>query len=1191
MARLTFRQGIIRHGRSPGQSFFLQQNGQFVDLLISPEQTIIAFADGTTDYLFTESVTNNQLWGPFTLTGQDYWLYWDIDRITGVHTHGHTTLTPVYGTTAPATPVNGQMWFNTSAMKMYEYNGASWVQVLRVFACKYRNNQFFSPVDGVSIETNFTGTQVGSAGNVTKNIGSLVFDASGNPIVNQSGQFFTTEDAFTTGIPTGASLKVNNILIRARATQNIAAYQVVVFTQYNKIKRAAPFDFLDKVYGIVEEDISTNASGNVIMEGIIYNQSWDFSDSINFPDMSGSINDPIYITSSGTLTTNIALAIPGQVPLGAIIGQQSIIFNPGIYGYGTGGASGDHGSLTGLGDDDHTQYHNDTRGDARYYTQSIADILFAPIVHAHTKADIADFSHTHIEADISNLDKYTQAQTNALLNAKVSKSGDTMTGALTLPSDPTSALQAATKQYVDAIAAGIAAKDSVAVATTTDLNATYSATGGTGGTGEFTGVDITNLDGALDVAYDFILTSRVLVKNQTDAKQNGIYIITDQSNPLLATLERAPDHDGAPAAEVSPGNFTFISGGTEHGGSGWVILAGTATGPSDIIILNTDDMNWGQISSATAYTAGNNINITGANVINVKDVIDGGTIDALTWNGHSVTVSGSPLPADNQVLLFNSSTTDWENDYLPLIRNSDNSSNVTINTTTGAIGVLTPSTLSLNSAGNTTITSSLAFSTNSTGNTTFTAGTSSILLNNTSDITLTSDKVIINPTGNNGIVVLNSNGFTSTLTTPLLSGNTQFVLPGNTGSSGQVLSTDGTGVTSWITSSGGGSAYCIKDGDGDTFVSVGFGASPTCTDSGSNHIRIQAGDPPAYDTEGGNVVIRSGLGNNLASGTITLEAAPGEGGAYRGGDINIRSGSGDGKDGGSIRIESGDVVGYGNSAGHVYVYAGDGGGGTMNTAGNVIIQGGSLYAPDYGYNGGNVHLRTAYGNMITGDIYLAPGAAGGETYGGQGSIIVQRFGSGGSENPDLRFYNKTLDGFAAIIGPIGPIDDGNFEGYQLELPRYSALLNGQILAVNDIIERIPDVFTHKLEFVDVPYDLAGQGYGALSDGDVILRFIANRSFVLLSDSHRGYADTAPTGTDAVFTVERKTCAACSPTTLGTITFTAGNQTPTFSGFSDTIISEAHIVTITCTTASAIEDVAITLGGRIGNDILPPPPEL
>lgn len=36
---------------------------------------------------------------------------------------------------------------------------------------------------------------------------------------------------------------------------------------------------------------------------------------------------------------------------------------------GVGGVT-DHGALTGLNDDDHTQYHNDARGDVRYYTKS-----------------------------------------------------------------------------------------------------------------------------------------------------------------------------------------------------------------------------------------------------------------------------------------------------------------------------------------------------------------------------------------------------------------------------------------------------------------------------------------------------------------------------------------------------------------------------------------------------------------------------------------------------------------------------------------------------------------------------------------------------------------------------------------------------------------------------------------------------
>jgi len=37
----------------------------------------------------------------------------------------------------------------------------------------------------------------------------------------------------------------------------------------------------------------------------------------------------------------------------------------------------DHGALSGLADDDHAQYHNDVRGDARYYTQTLANARFS----------------------------------------------------------------------------------------------------------------------------------------------------------------------------------------------------------------------------------------------------------------------------------------------------------------------------------------------------------------------------------------------------------------------------------------------------------------------------------------------------------------------------------------------------------------------------------------------------------------------------------------------------------------------------------------------------------------------------------------------------------------------------------------------------------------------------------------------
>ena len=72
--------------------------------------------------------------------------------------------------------------------------------------------------------------------------------------------------------------------------------------------------------------------------------------------------------------------------------------------------------------------------------------------------------------------------------------------------DPTSAQDVATKAYVDSVAEGIAWKDSTRVATT--ANITLSGPGST-------------IDGITMVSGD-----RVLVKDQTTASENGVYICT-----------------------------------------------------------------------------------------------------------------------------------------------------------------------------------------------------------------------------------------------------------------------------------------------------------------------------------------------------------------------------------------------------------------------------------------------------------------------------------------------------------------------------------------------------------------------------------------------------------------------------------------------------------------------------------------
>jgi hypothetical protein len=62
------------------------------------------------------------------------------------------------------------------------------------------------------------------------------------------------------------------------------------------------------------------------------------------------------------------------------------------------GLTTDHGELSGLDGDDHPQYHNDTRGDARYYTQSQVDTAISNH-HAPSSTDHDDRYYTETETD------------------------------------------------------------------------------------------------------------------------------------------------------------------------------------------------------------------------------------------------------------------------------------------------------------------------------------------------------------------------------------------------------------------------------------------------------------------------------------------------------------------------------------------------------------------------------------------------------------------------------------------------------------------------------------------------------------------------------------------------------------------------------------------------------------------------
>ena len=159
-----------------------------------------------------------------------------------------------------------------------------------------------------------------------------------------------------------------------------------------------------------------------------------------------------------------------------------------------------------------------------------------------------------------------------------------------------------TKGYVDAVKQALDIKESVKVATTANLAYTYANGAGTLTAG---GVGAVSLDGiALDTAHTDAVPQRILVKDQTDAFQNGIYTITTCGDASYAlVLTRAVDADVA--ADLTGGTFVFVEKGTVGGDNGFVFTHdGTPT-------LGTTALNVSQFSGAGQVITGNGLTKTG----------------------------------------------------------------------------------------------------------------------------------------------------------------------------------------------------------------------------------------------------------------------------------------------------------------------------------------------------------------------------------------------------------------------------------------------------------------------------------------------------------------------------------------------------------------------------------------------------
>jgi len=224
--------------------------------------------------------------------------------------------------------------------------------------------------------------------------------------------------------------------------------------------------------------------------------------------------------------------------------------------------------------------------------------------------------------------------TSTFYNAVVTN-GLNMSGAkIAALGTPTTDTDAATKAYVDSVAQGIDAKASCLVATTANITLS--------GTQTIDGVSVS-------------AGQRVLVKDQSAAAQNGIYVCA------AGAWSRASDAD---AWDELVAAFTFIEQGTNNANSGYIctVTAGGTLGST--AVTWTQFSGAGQISAGAGMTkTGNTLNVNTASssriVVGADDIDLAATgVTASTYKSVTVDIYGRVTGGSNPTTLAGYGITD-----------------------------------------------------------------------------------------------------------------------------------------------------------------------------------------------------------------------------------------------------------------------------------------------------------------------------------------------------------------------------------------------------------------------------------------------------------------------------------------------------------------------------------------------------